>query len=88
MNGEPQTVDALLEQAVAHRASDLHLTVGAPPAVRVRGELRPLDGCPPLDRDGIRSLLYRILTTEQMTHFDELQEERRTAMREQLRARR
>ena len=53
MTGEPQTVDALLEQAVAHHASDLHLTVGAPPAVRVRGELRPLDGCPPLDRDGI-----------------------------------
>ncbi|HVV56864.1 MAG TPA: ATPase, T2SS/T4P/T4SS family, partial [Gaiellaceae bacterium] len=70
MTGEPQTVDALLEQAVAHRASDLHLTVGAPPAVRVRGELRALDACPPLDRDGIRALLYRILTTEQQKRFE------------------
>jgi twitching motility protein PilT len=70
VTGEPQNVDALLEQAVAHRASDLHLTVGAPPAVRVRGELRPLDGVAPLERDGIRALLYRILTTEQQKRFE------------------
>jgi twitching motility protein PilT len=70
VTGEPQTVDALLEQAVAQRASDLHLTVGAPPAVRVRGELKALDGRAPLDRDGIRALLYRILTTEQQKRFE------------------
>jgi twitching motility protein PilT len=67
---DPQTVDTLLARAVELGASDLHLTVGAPPAARVRGELRTLDGPPTLDRDGVRTLLYRILTTEQQKRFE------------------
>jgi twitching motility protein PilT len=67
---ELQTVDTLLAQAVERGASDLHLTVGAPPAVRVRGELRVLEGAPPLDPDAARALLYRILTTEQQKRFE------------------
>ena len=44
-----ETLDSQLEVA---RASDLHLTAGSPPMVRVRGRLRPLDGYPKLDADG------------------------------------
>ena len=31
------SIDTLLEQMVAHNASDLHITVGSQPALRVRG---------------------------------------------------
>ena len=65
-----QSIDALLEEAVAQGASDLHLTVGSAPATRVRGELRPLVGAAVLDADTTQSLLYRILTTEQQKRFE------------------
>ena len=32
------SIDTLLEQMVAHNASDLHITVGSQPALRVRGQ--------------------------------------------------
>jgi twitching motility protein PilT len=38
----PITLDALLEAVVTHKASDLHLQVGAPPTLRIDGTLRPL----------------------------------------------
>ena len=65
-----QSIDALLEEAVALGASDLHLTVGSAPATRVRGELRPIVGATVLDSDTTQSLLYRILTTEQQKRFE------------------
>lgn len=37
-------IDDLLRRAVAAGASDLHITAGAPPMVRVNGVLQPLDG--------------------------------------------
>jgi twitching motility protein PilT len=64
------SIDSLLEQAVARGASDLHVTAGAAPAARVRGELLPLDGAPGLDGEGTQQLLYRILTTEQQKRFE------------------
>ena len=36
----------VLLEVVDRRASDLHLTAGAPPMVRVRGRLTPLEGYP------------------------------------------
>ncbi len=42
----------LLMEVVARRASDLHLTAGAPPTVRVRGRLSPLEDYPALSLDG------------------------------------
>jgi twitching motility protein PilT len=64
-----QSIDGLLEQTVARGASDLHLTVGTAPNIRVRGHLQPLD-LEPFDPDSIRSLLYRILTTEQQKRLE------------------
>jgi twitching motility protein PilT len=70
MGAEVQSVDALLERLVQVGASDLHLTVGAMPAARVRGHLRPLDEFDTLDPESIRLLLYRILTTEQQKRLE------------------
>jgi len=64
------SIDELLEQCVALGASDLHITVGSPPAVRVRGKLEALDGADPLDAETTQALLYRILSTEQQKRLE------------------
>src|SRR5918994_4339089 len=66
----PHSIDQLLEQMVARNASDLHLSVGSPPAVRVRGHLERLDEFGPLTPDQTRDLLYRILSTERQKQLE------------------
>jgi twitching motility protein PilT len=68
--GDSHSVDSLLEETVALGASDLHVTASSPPVVRVHGDLRPLDGYAVLDPDATRSLVYRILTTEQQKRLE------------------
>ena len=64
------SIDALLEAMVARGASDLHLSVGTPPAIRVRGELERLEGYPALTPDDTQQLLYRVLSTEQQKQLE------------------
>src|SRR5260370_13232254 len=64
------SIDDLLEQMVGLGASDLHVTVGSPPAFRVRGEIARAEGFEPLTTDDSRALLYRILTSEQQKNFE------------------
>lgn len=63
------SIDDLLAETVARNASDLHLSVGSPPVVRVRGELVRLDH-PQLGPDETQALLYRILSTEQQKRLE------------------
>jgi twitching motility protein PilT len=60
-----RSIDDLLEAMVGLGASDLHLTAGTPPAIRVRGELERIEGVPPLTPEDTQQLLYRVLSTEQ-----------------------
>ncbi len=60
----------LLMDVVARRASDLHLTAGAPPMVRVRGRLTPLEGYPTLSTTDTREIVYSILTNDQRQKFE------------------
>ncbi|MDQ5822133.1 MAG: type IV pilus twitching motility protein PilT [Actinomycetota bacterium] len=55
---------------VALKASDLHVTVGTPPAIRVRGELARLDGYAPFDAEQTQQLLYRVLSSEQQKQLE------------------
>jgi twitching motility protein PilT len=64
------SIDTLLEQMVAHNASDLHLTVGSHPALRVRGQLERLEGFPVLTAEQTRQLLYRIISSEQQKRLE------------------
>jgi twitching motility protein PilT len=66
----PLSIDALLERMVALSASDLHITVGSPPVVRVNGALQPLEGTEPLAPDQTHQILYRILSTEQQKQLE------------------
>jgi len=63
------SIDTLLEQMVAHNASDLHITVGSRPALRVRGHLERLEGFPDMTTDTTRQLLYRIISSEQQNRL-------------------
>jgi len=55
----------VLLEVVDRRASDLHLTAGAPPMVRVRGRLTPLEGYPALTPTDTREVVYSILSNSQ-----------------------
>jgi twitching motility protein PilT len=61
----PLSIDELLRKVKELEASDLHLTPGSEPVVRVRGQLEPLDGYGKLTPDVVRDVMYRILSTEQ-----------------------
>jgi twitching motility protein PilT len=66
----PLSVDALLQAAVDLKASDLHLTAGSHPAIRVNGHIQLLEDFPLLDPDMTRQLIYRITTTEQQKQLE------------------
>ncbi|MGE4428624.1 MAG: type IV pilus twitching motility protein PilT [Solirubrobacteraceae bacterium] len=55
----------LVQAMVEHDASDLHLTAGSPPMIRVRGELRPVPRSETLDVSACRELVYGLLSTNQ-----------------------
>ena len=61
--------DVLIE-VLDRRASDLHLTAGAPPMVRVRGRLGPLDGYPTLTPTDTREIVYSILNNDQRQRLE------------------
>jgi len=55
-------MNELLESVVGEKASDLHLTVGLPPMLRINGSLQPLDCGPLMPEDTER--LMKSITSE------------------------
>ncbi len=71
-NARPQmTYDLteLLTILIERDASDLHLTVGSAPQIRVDGKLQPLD-LPRLTPDDTKELSYGVLTETQRAEFE------------------
>lgn len=66
-------IDDLLRDACEKGSSDLHLTVGLPPVVRVDGSLQHLNYTPLTPNDTQR-LIYDILTTDQIQWFEKTRE--------------
>ena len=64
---------AVLSHVVRMGASDLHLKAGRPPAVRLHGELVPLDH-PPLRQEELRRLVEVLLPPDQVREFAESRE--------------
>jgi len=64
------SIDELLEHMVARNASDLHVTVGTPPVIRVRGEVERVEEYAPLTPEETQELLYRILSSEQQKNLE------------------
>src|SRR5215210_5913193 len=64
------SIDDLLEHMVALGASDLHVTTGSAPVLRLNGSLQRIEEFPRLTPDDTQRLLYRILSTEQQKHLE------------------
>ncbi len=64
------SIDELLSAVVMQNASDLHISVGAKPIVRVRGKLERLEDFPKLSPTDTRELVYRIISTEQQKDLE------------------
>ena len=61
---------AVLNRMVELGASDVHLTPGFPPAVRVRGQITPLEGQGTLTPQQTREVVYSILNDDQRKRFE------------------
>lgn len=59
----------LIEEALKSDATDIHLTFGRPPILRVDGKLRPVEGWPDLDEAKIKELSFCLLDKEQEEKF-------------------
>jgi twitching motility protein PilT len=63
-------LDGVLHAMVQAGASDLHLTSGAAPTIRLSGSLVPLEGFEPMQAEALRRTLYAVLTQKQREKFE------------------
>ena len=63
----------LLAFSVKHNASDLHLSAGLPPMIRVDGDVRRVN-MPPMEHKTVHSLMYDIMNDKQRKDFEEFLE--------------
>ncbi|MEZ5078763.1 MAG: type IV pilus twitching motility protein PilT [Solirubrobacterales bacterium] len=64
----------VLRRMVEHRASDVHITPGFPPAIREKGRIQPIDGFPVLNGQQTREIVYGILNDDQRKRFENNQQ--------------
>ncbi|MEM9714090.1 MAG: PilT/PilU family type 4a pilus ATPase, partial [Actinomycetota bacterium] len=64
-------LDELLTEMVEKGGSDLHLTAGMQPAIRLDGEMERLEHHPVLNGSEIRRMMYEVLTQKQRERFEE-----------------
>jgi len=67
---EDVALDGALIEMIRLGASDMHLTAGAPPMVRLAGSLRPLENFEQLEAESLRRTIYNILTQRQREKFE------------------
>src|SRR5688572_24577529 len=63
------TFEVLLEQLVKRGGSDLHITAGSPPKIRIDGNLVDV-GTEAIDPADTKKLVYGILTEDQIATFE------------------
>jgi len=63
----------LLAFSVKNRSSDLHLSSGLPPMIRVDGDIRRIN-VPPLEHKEVHALVYDIMNDKQRRDFEEFLE--------------
>ncbi|MEO5328031.1 MAG: type IV pilus twitching motility protein PilT [Magnetococcus sp. THC-1_WYH] len=63
-------ISELLAFSVKNKASDLHLSAGMPPLIRVDGDIRRLN-VPPLEHDEVHDMVYDIMNDKQRKGYEE-----------------
>ncbi len=64
-------ITELLAFSAEHKASDLHLSAGLPPMIRVDGDVRRIN-LPPLDHKQVHALIYDIMNDRQRKDYEEM----------------
>jgi twitching motility protein PilT len=63
-------ISELLAFAVKNKASDLHLSAGLPPMIRVHGDVRRIN-LPPMEHDTVHKMMYDIMNDSQRKDYEE-----------------
>ena len=63
-------INDLLQTLIDAKGSDLHLSAGLPPLMRVHGVLAPMEGYQPLTPGPLRALVYAILSARQREELE------------------
>jgi twitching motility protein PilT len=63
-------ISELLAFVVKNKASDLHLSAGLPPMIRVHGDVRRIN-LPPLEHKDVHAMVYDIMTDGQRKYYEE-----------------
>jgi twitching motility protein PilT len=63
-------ISELLAFSVKNKASDLHLSAGLPPMIRVHGDVRRIN-VPSLDHRAVHGMIYDIMNDGQRKHYEE-----------------
>src|SRR5690606_26672347 len=71
--GHAMDIAELLAFSVKNKASDLHLSAGLPPMIRVDGDVRRIN-IPALDHKQVHSLVYDIMSDKQRRDYEEFLE--------------
>jgi len=66
-------ITELLAFGVKSKASDLHLSAGLPPMIRVHGDIRRIN-LPPLENKEVHAMVYDIMNDTQRKHYEENKE--------------
>ena len=66
-------ISELLGFSVKQGASDLHITAGMPPLIRVDGDMRKIN-VPPMDHKEVHGLVYEIMTDKQRKDYEQFME--------------
>lgn len=69
MSEQKQAIEALLTNITQKGASDLHISAGVPPMCRLHGEMQELSSTA-LDNSSAKSLIYAMMTKEQIESFE------------------
>lgn len=69
-DGEVPHIDDLLRLMLERGGSDLHITVGSPPGIRLRGELVPVENMKPLSPRDTMEMILSLLSEEQRRRFE------------------
>ena len=63
-------ISELLAFSVKNKASDLHLSAGLPPMIRVHGDVRRIN-LPPLEHKDVHGMIYDIMNDAQRKDYEE-----------------
>jgi twitching motility protein PilT len=66
-------ISELLAFSVKNKASDLHLSAGLPPMIRVHGDVRRIN-LPPLEHKDVHAMIYDIMNDGQRKQYEEILE--------------